>query len=147
MRSTCTAVARATRRGFRSAAFALALALPSACSSTDPRDTFSAAASTAASARMLVDARVQGHVTHSYAVRLLEAERREAHTLAAQLRYESVPRELRDVALSTMNRLGLVLDELASEQGGDLAAISRDAASLDTLASALDSLSASTARR
>jgi hypothetical protein len=132
----------------RTSLIALALGLLSACGSADPHKVFSDAASTAASARMLVDARVQGHVTHSYTERLLAAERQEAHALGSQLQYERVSDRQRPAALATMSRLALVLDQLASdESGNDDGALARDARGLDTLKAALDSLSAAPGQR
>jgi hypothetical protein len=127
---------------------AVAFGLLSACGSADPHKTLSNASSTAASVEMLVDARVKGHVTHSFAERLLETERQEVHTLASQLPYERMSDRQRPTALATMSRLALVLDQLASDETSqDESALVHDARNLGALKSALDSLSAAPGQR
>jgi hypothetical protein len=127
---------------------AVALGLLSACGSADPHKIFSDASSTAASAQMLVDARVKGHVTHSFAERLLETERQEAHSLGSQLPYDRVSERQRPAALATMSRLALILDQLASDETSqDDSALVHDARNLSALKIALDSLSAAPGQR
>jgi hypothetical protein len=148
MHSMLVTTAAVARRYFRtSVATWLALLPLASCGSADPHKTFADASSTAATVRMLVDARVKGHVTHDYTQRLLEAERQEAHSLASELPYERVAPQQRAAALATMSRLALVLDQLATdESSGDDEALARDGRGLDTLNASLDSLSAPRAR-
>jgi hypothetical protein len=113
------------------------------CGSGDPHKSFADGSSLAASATMLVDARLHGRVPQHFAERLLEAERADAHTLPAQLPYDRVSDAQRDTALATMSRLGLVFDELASDVAmSDDSALARDARALPYLQAALDSLAA-----
>lgn len=121
----------------------VALVLLVACGSGDPHKAFDDASSTAASAAMLVDARLHGRVPQHFAERLLDAQRVDVHTLGAQLPYDRMSSAQRDTAIATMSRLGIVFDELASDVAmADDSALARDARALSGLESALDSLAA-----
>ena len=125
----------------------VAIILLIGCGSADPHKVLGDASSLAASATMLVDARLHGDVPQHFTERLLDAGRTDAHTLAAQLPYDRMSAAQRDTALATMSRLGLVFDELASDATmSDEAALARDAQTLSGLKSALDSLAAAPSR-
>jgi hypothetical protein len=64
---------------------------------------------------MLIDAWLKGHVPHDYTQRLLQANRQETHSLAAEVRYDEIDEVHRVVAIAALSRLGAVLDELASD--------------------------------
>ena len=125
----------------RDRVLAIALATLGACVSPSPAKQLDAAAASAASTEMLVDAWLNGYVPRKYTQRLLQANRLDAHSLGAEIPYGEIDEAHRTVAVAALSRLGVVLDELASDQTlGNQQAVARDARELNRLTGALDSL-------
>jgi hypothetical protein len=125
----------------RDRVLAIALATLGACASPSPAKLLDAAASSAASTQMLVDAWLHGYVPHDYTQRLLQANRQDAHSLGAEVPYGEIDEAHRAAAVAALSRLGIVLDELASDETlGNQLALAKDARELNRLRGALDSL-------
>ena len=130
------------RRRPRGALAALAL-LPCliACGGSDPATQIQRAGSWAATTRELAIERGVKGVGRSYTMDLLEAGRRDVHTIATSLDTSALPESVRTRARAAVRRLdALMLQTAGAVRRGDPVALGAAAASADALGDTLRAL-------